>query len=114
MAAPSLSRSFAQRAVLVGCLLLMACDPSQDVTLVNNTGEAIDVYQPERNPRYRLHMEANQSITQGWAYGWGPPKRLIAADNASGSELFCVIVTQADLDRLRRRIEIRRGVDECP
>ena len=108
------ARSVSQTAVLVAWAFLSACDPSRDVTLVNATGESIDVYQPVKEAKYRLHIEVGQSITQGWAYGWGPSKRLIAADNASGTQLFCIVVTQADLDRLNQRIEIRPGVDQCP
>jgi hypothetical protein len=107
-------RSVSRTAVLVAWAFLSACDPSRDVTLVNATGESIDVYQPAKEARYRLHMEVGQSITQGWAYGWGPPKRVIVADNASGAQLFCIVVTQADLDRLNQRVEIRPGVDQCP
>jgi hypothetical protein len=107
-------RKAALASVLAACFLT-SCDPSHDVSIHNAFNEPVDLYSFERKPEYRLHVEPGQTITQGWPYGWGPPRRRIEALNAAGALIFCEIVTTGtdDLGKRGWRIEIGPGHPSC-
>jgi hypothetical protein len=85
-------------------------DPSNDVTVKNETGEAIIFYEDRRVTAYRKRIAAGETKAWGWLeHGAYSP----AAEDLTGAKIFCRYLLDRELRRSHYLITVIREPSSC-
>jgi hypothetical protein len=106
-------------AFVLAIALLLACDPANNVSFENGTGQAVTLYPQGLNvPSTARTLPPGGRYTEGMLSARGrqePNAKLwqFAARGPEGEIVFCRAYSYADLQRDRFLVIVRTGVREC-